>query len=135
MNKLDTNRRAKLPVGFTWGTRALAGGRSDLYDYVQDVCIEKNELSRRSDDNNHAKHQRQRQHRREHQKEQEAVARAKATHASSRTFVAGKEEIKHLYDVGRSLQNEFNPYLKHDAFYSFQTVRACACLYATRIDK
>lgn len=33
----------------------------------------------------------------------------------------GKEEIKHLYDVGRSLQNEFNPYRKHDAFYDFKT--------------
>lgn len=34
----------------------------------------------------------------------------------------GKEEIKHLYDVGRSLQNEFNPYRKHDSFYDFQKV-------------
>ncbi|CAM9268086.1 unnamed protein product [Ectocarpus fasciculatus] len=52
--------------------------------------------------------------------EREKVAQAKAKHASSRRFVEGKEEIKHLYDVGRSLQNEFNPYRKHDAFYDFQ---------------
>eukprot|EP00903_Cladosiphon_okamuranus_P010842 g10243.t1 len=55
--------------------------------------------------------------------EQETVARAKAKHASSRTFVEGKEEIKHLYDVGRSLQNEFNPHRKHDSFYDFQTAK------------
>lgn len=58
------------------------------------------------------------------QAEHDMVARAKAKHASSRTFVEGKEEIKHLYDVGRSLQSEYNPTLKHDTFYQFKTVRA-----------
>lgn len=52
------------------------------------------------------------------------MARANAKHASSRTFVEGKEEIKHLYDVGRSLQSEYNPTMKHDRFYQFKTVRA-----------
>lgn len=66
------------------------------------------------------------------QAEQETVARAKAKHASSRTFVEGKEEIKHLYDVGRSLQNEFNPYRKHDSFYDFQKVILCIpCVHYT----
>eukprot|EP00752_Nemacystus_decipiens_P016253 g14533.t1 len=51
--------------------------------------------------------------------EQETVARAKVKHASTRTFVEGKEEIKYLYDVGRKLQNDFNPYRKHDSFYDF----------------
>lgn len=58
------------------------------------------------------------------QKEREKVVRAHAKHAASRTFVEGKEEIKYLYDVGRSLQNKFNPKLKHDAFYRFKTVSA-----------
>lgn len=56
------------------------------------------------------------------QAERETLERAKAKHASTRTFVEGKEEIKHLYDVGRTLQNEFNPYRKHDSFYDFQKV-------------
>lgn len=57
-----------------------------------------------------------------HQAEHEMVVRAKAKHASLRAFVHGKEEIRHLYDVGRSLQNEFNPNKKHDSFYDFKTV-------------
>lgn len=52
------------------------------------------------------------------------MVRANVKHASSRTFVEGKEEIKHLYDVGRSLQSEYNPTIKHDTFYQFKTVRA-----------
>lgn len=47
--------------------------------------------------------------------------RTNTKHASERTFVNGKEEIRHLYDVGRSLQNEFNPRRRHDSFYEFQT--------------
>lgn len=59
---------------------------------------------------------------RNRQAEQEGVERAKAKHASSRTFVEGKQEIEYLYDVGRSLENEFNPNRKHDSFYDFQKV-------------
>lgn len=44
-----------------------------------------------------------------------------AKHAADRIFVNDKEEIKHLYDVGRTLQNEFNPKRRHDSFYEFQT--------------
>lgn len=62
---------------------------------------------------------------RNRQAEQETAAKAKAKHASERKFVGGKEEIKHLYDVGRSLQNEFNPCRKHDSFYDFQKVTPC----------
>ena len=58
------------------------------------------------------------------QAEHDMVERANVKHRSSRTFVEGKEEIKHLYDVGRSLQSEYNPTMKHDTFYQFKTVRA-----------
>lgn len=56
------------------------------------------------------------------QKEQEVLARAKDKHDADRTFVEGKKEIEYLYDIGRTLQNEFNPRRKHDSFYEFQTV-------------
>lgn len=49
------------------------------------------------------------------------MARATAKHAADRSFVNGKEEIKHIYDIGRTLQNEFNPKRRHDSFYQFET--------------
>lgn len=35
-----------------------------------------------------------------------------------REFVAGKEEIKHLYDVGRNVHTEFDPKNGREKFYS-----------------
>lgn len=56
------------------------------------------------------------------QKEQELLAQAKDKHDMNRAFVEGKTEIEYLYDIGRTLENEFNPRRKHDSFYEFQTV-------------